>query len=142
MTSPIADLLLCVVVGISDGDTITARCTEQTVKIRLAEIDAPEKRQAFGARAKQSLSALCYGKQAEIRPQTHDRYGRMVARVSCAGQDASTAQIEAGMAWVYRKYSTAPTLPPLEAQARAASRGLWADPIPTPPWEWRRMPRH
>lgn len=137
-----AAVLLCLVVGVSDGDTLTARCPDRTVKIRLAEIDAPEKKQAFGTRSKQALSDLCFGKEAEIRPQVRDKYSRTVARVSCAGQDASASQLQAGMAWVYRKYSTDPALPPLEAAARAARAGLWADPNPTPPWDWRRMPHH
>lgn len=134
--------LLCLIVAISDGDTLTARCPEQTIKIRLAEIDAPEKAQPFGARSKQSLADLCFQTTASIQSEKRDRYGRTVARVSCSGQDASAHQLQAGMAWVYRKYSTDPTLLPIESDARAAQRGLWDDPNPIPPWEWRRMPRH
>lgn len=134
--------LLCLIVGISDGDTLTARCPDQTVKIRLAEIDAPEKKQPFGTKSRQALAALCFKQPAEILPQTRDKYGRTVARVSCNGRDASAAQLEAGLAWVYLKYSTDPALPPLEAAARADRAGLWADPNPTPPWDWRRMPHH
>lgn len=137
----VTSLSLCLIIGVSDGDTLTARCEAETVKIRVAEIDAPEKAQAFGARSKQALSDLCYKAQAEIRPVTRDRYGRTVARVSCGGQDVSVAQIQAGMAWVYRKYGTDPTLPPLESQARSDQRGLWSAPHPIPPWEWRKLPK-
>ena len=94
-----AATLLCLIVAITDGDTLKARCeTEvdmQTITVRLAEIDAPEKRQAFGERSKQHLAALCFHQQAEIRPTARDRYGRTVARVICAGTDANAAMIRA-----------------------------------------------
>ena len=108
---------LATVIGISDGDTLTVLDESKwQVKIRLAEIDAPEKQQPFGTRSKQSLSELCFGKKAEIKPRVKDRYGRTVARVTCDGIDANAEQVNRGMAWVYRKY--AGTIP-----LRAAARG-------------------
>lgn len=93
---------LCLVVGISDGDTLTARCGQpgayEQVKVRLAEIDAPEKKQPFGERSRQHLANLCFEKTAEIHQRGKDRYGRSVARVVCAGQDANLAQVRDGMA--------------------------------------------
>lgn len=133
---------LALVIAISDGDTMTILHDQQQIKVRLAEIDAPEKRQAFGARSRESLSYICFQAQAKIQPMTKDRYGRTVARVICDGIDASVHQMESGMAWYSRKYYKDPLFPALEEEARAAQRGLWADPTPTPPWEWRRMPRH
>ena len=131
------ELLFCLVVAITDDDTLTARCREQSLKIRLAEIDAPEKRQPFGERSKQSLSSLCYRQQAAIQPKTKDRYGRTVARVYCAGVDANAAMVRDGMAWAFRKYQTDTGIPRLEALARAERVGLWADPMPKQPLEWR-----
>ncbi|MBS0414372.1 MAG: thermonuclease family protein [Proteobacteria bacterium] len=135
------EALLCLVVAIADGDTLTARCGEpgtyQQVKVRLAEIDAPEKRQAFGNVSRQHLAALCFQVQATIRPQTTDRYGRTVARVECNGQDASLEQVRSGLAWAYTKYLTDPAVAQAETEARAAGRGLWSDPNPMPPWKWR-----
>lgn len=129
----------CKVVGISDGDTLTALCAgNQQVKIRLAEIDAPEKAQPFGARSKQALSNLCFGKHAEIAPQKTDFYGRTIARVRCDGQDASEQLVRSGMAWVFDRYVTDRGLYPLQDEARAARRGLWVDAEPVAPWEWRR----
>jgi endonuclease YncB( thermonuclease family) len=107
------------------------------VKIRIAEIDAPEKGQAFGTRSQQHLADLCFKRQAVIRPQTIDRYGRTVARVECEGVDASAEQVRTGMAWVFDRYVTDRALYPLQEEARAAQRGLWADPAPVAPWEWR-----
>ena len=131
--------LLCLVVGISDGDTIKVRCPDQPqMVIRLAEIDAPEKAQPFGQRSKELLSALCFKKQAEIRPSTHDRHGRTVARVLCAGTDANATMVRSGMAWAYTRYLTDPQIQAMEVVARRERLGLWADVHPIPPWEWRK----
>lgn len=139
------EIVLCLVVGVADGDTLTARCGEpgtySQVKVRLAEIDAPERRQAFGRRSKAQLVTLCAGTIAQIAKVDSDRYGRIVARVQCRGQDASAEQLRTGMAWVFTKYSTDPSLMPIELEARASRTGLWADPDPVPPWEWRRQAR-
>lgn len=140
-----AALLLCVVIGISDGDTLTARCEVErgadNIKVRLAEIDAPEKVQPWGARSRQNLAALCFRKPATIKPQTVDRYGRTVGRVFCDGTDANAAQVQAGLAWVFDRYVTDRRLYGLQDDARAARRGLWNDPAPVAPWDWRARQR-
>ncbi|MDP1734272.1 MAG: thermonuclease family protein [Sulfuritalea sp.] len=126
------------VVAVADGDTLTVLRDREQVKVRLVEIDAPEKAQPFGQKSKQSLSDLCFGKTATLADQGSDRYKRTLARVTCDGIDANTEQVRRGMAWVYRKY--APKDSPLyavESEAKAAWRGLWADAQPMPPWEWR-----
>ena len=133
---------LATVIGISDGDTLTVlNENKQQIKIRLAEIDAPEKKQDFGTRSKQSLSDLCFGKQAEIIPKVKDRYKRTVARVKCAGVDANAEQVNRGMAWVYRQYAKDHNLYILQHEAQRLKSGLWADQSPTPPWEWRKIKR-
>jgi endonuclease YncB( thermonuclease family) len=132
-----AALLLCLVVGVTDGDTIKVRCDDEQIKIRLSEIDAPESKQPWGQRSKQSLSDLCFQKQAEVRPVTTDRYGRTVARVICDGVDANLEQVRAGMAWAYLKYLRDPDILVAEKSARADRAGLWSDVEPVPPWEWR-----
>ena len=133
---------MCLVVGIADGDTLTVLCNgNEQVKIRLAEIDAPEKKQPFGNRSKQSLSAMCFQKQAEIKPQTKDRYGRTVARVICDGADANVEQVKRGMAWVYDKYVRDRSFYAIQDKARASKVGLWADDNPVKPWEYRRANR-
>ena len=139
----------CLVVSVTDGDTIKVRCGEQGVyeqiTIRLAEIDAPERKQAFGNRAKDALGALCHEAIATIKPTTKDRYGRIVARVECRGVDANSAMVKQGMAWAYTKYQTDPIFPQLELQARAKRIGLWVDlksvKSPVAPWEWRKLPK-
>ncbi|KAF1019655.1 MAG: hypothetical protein GAK30_02971 [Paracidovorax wautersii] len=139
-----AAALLCLIIGISDGDTLTARCgtpeAYEQVKIRLSAIDAPESRQAYGQRSKQALSDLCYRVEARITPRNKDRYGRTVADVECRGRDAGQEQIRIGMAWVYDRYAKGyGHLYAIQDQAKAAQRGLWADVNPVPPWEWRRQ---
>lgn len=130
---------ICTVYAVTDGDTIKVRCGEgEQVTIRLSGIDAPEKKQAFGQRSKEGLNTLCYQTQATITPKTKDRYGRTVADVACRGIDAGAEQVRTGMAWVYVKYAKGyETLYPLQAAAKATSQGLWADPAPEPPWDWR-----
>ena len=133
-------ILLCLVVGITDGDTVTVRCDQQPQAIvRLAEIDAPEKRQPFGERSRQHLADVCFHRRAEVVPRTTDRYGRTVARVRCDGVDASAEQVRAGMAWAFTKYLTDPTIKQLEVEARTTGVGLWTDREPIAPWDWRKQ---
>lgn len=140
-----AALLLCLVIGISDGDTLTARCDTsqgpQNLRVRLAEIDAPEKAQPWGRRSKQHLAQLCFGRAAEVRERETDRYGRSVARVNCGGIDANAEQVRAGMAWVYERYTKDRRLFVEQDAARASRRGLWADNAPVAPWDWRSQRR-
>jgi endonuclease YncB( thermonuclease family) len=104
---PVAALLACFVIGIADGDTLTARCEAAgpgrtaNLVVRLAGIDAPEKRQPLGHRSQQHLAALCFQKRAEMHALDTDRYGRTVG---------------------------------------AQRLGLWADPAPIAPWDWRHSP--
>jgi endonuclease YncB( thermonuclease family) len=113
------------VVGISDSDTITVLVGgHQPLKVRLAEIDVPEKSQAYGQRSKQSLSDLAFGKQARIEQHDRDRYGRVVGKVYVGSLDVNAEQVRRGMAWVYRKYAKDRALFKLEEEARSARRGL------------------
>jgi endonuclease YncB( thermonuclease family) len=139
----LAALLICSVIGISDGDTLTAGCgingAPQTITVRLAEVDAPEKAQPYGFRSAQNLSGLCFRRQAQVRPVSQDRHGRTVAQVACNGHDASAQQVRAGMAWVFVRYAAKGSpLYGLERDARVNRRGIWADAHPVAPWEWRR----
>ena len=127
------------VVAIADGDTLTVLVERKPIKVRLVDIDAPERKQPFGTRSRQSLSEICGGKTAQVDDRGQDRYGRTLGRVICAGVDANAEQVRRGMAWVYERY--APKDSPLyavQAEARPARRGLWQDARPVPPWEWRR----
>lgn len=126
------------VVGVADGDTLTVLRNGKQVKVRLANIDAPEKKQPFGTRSKQALSLLCFGRNAVLDAGETDRYGRMVAVVHCGGVNANAAQVRNGMAWVYRQYNHDIGLIGIEASARASRTGLWADANPQEPWLYRK----
>jgi endonuclease YncB( thermonuclease family) len=132
------------VVGITDGDTLTLLYEgNQQVRIRLAEIDAPESRQPYGNRARQELSDLAFGKDVTVTVQDIDRYGRTVGRVYDGSLDVNAEMVRQGAAWVYRQYSHDPLLLRHEQDARDARRGLWALPEAEhmPPWEWRTAER-
>ena len=139
------------VVGVSDGDTITELDDgQQSHKIRFAFIDAPEKKQAFGMRAKQALSDLVYLKTVKVDVQDTDRYGRSVAQIWLtpegeASVDVNLAQVKAGFAWHYiqyaRKGQTSDAFDAYQAaeqDARENRRGLWQDAAPVEPWLYRR----
>ena len=128
------------IVAVSDGDTLTLLDSNNAQhKIRLAFIDAPEKKQAFGEVAKQSLAGLGFAKQAKAHCPNRDRYGRNVCEVIVDGKSVNTQQVERGMAWVYAAY--APKNSPLvllQEKAKVGKVGLWVDANPTPPWDFRR----
>lgn len=127
------------VVGVSDGDTITVLTSKRKqVKIRLYGIDCPEKKQAFGQKAKTFAKDLAYGKKVSVRQVAKDRYGRIVGWVSINGKSLNKELLKAGLAWHYKQYSSDSSLASLEIKARKSKRGLWSDSNPIPPWEYRR----
>lgn len=135
-------ILLCLVVAISDGDTLKVRCGElgeyEQITIRISAIDAPEKSQDFGNVSRQHLAYLCFQQVATITPKGSDRYKRTIADVECQGEDAGQEQIRAGLAWYYVKYGKGyEHLAQIEQRARSDGRGLWSVQAVSP-WEWRR----
>jgi endonuclease YncB( thermonuclease family) len=151
----------CLVVGVSDGDTLTARCgvpgAFEQLKVRFNGIDAPEEKQPFGARAKQVMSELVYGKEVDLDCLKTDRYGRSVCKVMVTPAsaprgpktlDAGLAMVTVGMAWWYRDYAREQTPQErgqyefAEMEAKAKHVGLWRDAAPVAPWDWRKAARH
>ena len=132
------------VVGVSDGDTITVLVDKTPYKIRLAGIDAPESRQAFGQASKQHLSALVYKKPVTVLWDKKDRYGRTIGKVMVDGTDVCLEQIKAGWAWHYKRYASEQPAQDradyaaAEDRAKSGRIGLWSDAQPTAPWDWRR----
>jgi endonuclease YncB( thermonuclease family) len=141
-----SETLFGTVIGLADGDTVTVLDSSKVQhRIRLAGIDAPEKKQAFGSRSQQSLSELVFQKSVRIDYAKRDRYGRIVGKVLVNDVDTSLEQIKRGMAWHYKAYEQEQNglerelYAQTERDARRARRGLWQDPSPTPPWEFRKM---
>ncbi len=111
------------------------------MRVRLAQIDAPEKRQAFGARSRQALAELVFRQSVRVAETGRDRYGRVIGTVYLGNVDVNAQMVREGMAWVYRQYAKDRGLYELERRAQASRRGLWVDPEPVPPWEYRRSKR-
>lgn len=138
-----ASALLCWVLTVSDGDSLKVRCQQaqgtQTLALRVAGIDAPELRQAFGRKSRLALAELCQRQRsARVEIKEQDAYGRSVARVHCRGVDVAQAQVRAGMAWVAPGFARGDRgLQALERQARQSRAGLWSQKRPTPPWVYR-----
>jgi endonuclease YncB( thermonuclease family) len=133
------------VVAIADGDTITILDSANTQhRIRLAGIDAPESHQAFGEQSRLSLSEMIFGKDVRVSYQKVDQYGRLVGKIILEGKDVNLEQVKTGMAWHYKFYEDEQTpedrelYDRAEAEARAARRGLWQDPNPTEPYQFRK----
>lgn len=127
------------VVAITDGDTLKVLRTGTEVRVRLHGIDAPERRQPFGTRARQFAGNLAFGKTVTIIVRDRDRYRRLVVEVILPdGRSLNHELVRSGLAWWYRRYApTDKTLERLENEARNARRGLWTDRNRVPPWEWR-----
>lgn len=126
------------VVAVLDGDTIDVLVNNRPVRIRFAQIDAPERKQAFGTRSRQALAAMVARQVVTVAENGPDRYGRTLGTVFVDGVNVNAAMVQQGMAWAYRQYVTDRSIIQLEAEARAARRGLWADPAPVEPWLFRR----
>jgi endonuclease YncB( thermonuclease family) len=132
------------VVGIIDGDTFTLLAKgRQQLRIRLAEIDTPERRQPYGDRSRQALAALVFGKPVRVIVVDTDRYGRTVGQVHQGAVEVNAEMVRRGAAWVSLRYNRDAALPSLQAAAQRARRGLWALPEAdrVPPWEWRAARR-
>ena len=146
MIATIAALVLCfappfeaVVVSVYDGDTITVR-TDETIKIRLYGIDAPELKQPFGQASKQAMSGLVFGKKVTVMPDKKDRYGRTIARVEADGRDVSVQVVETGMAHWYQQYAKRDIeLQSAQIKAKSAKLGVWSVPDAIAPWEYRKQ---
>jgi len=136
------------VVRVADGDTVTVLSQDgQTHQVRLAGIDAPERAQPFGQRARQQMSALVFGKPVVVEWSKRDRYQRIVGKVLVADRDTGLALVASGLAWHFKRYQHEQSAADraqyaaAEEQARSSGKGLWSEAHPVPPWEWRAAKR-
>ncbi|HEY6094180.1 MAG TPA: thermonuclease family protein [Gallionellaceae bacterium] len=127
------------VIAVMDGDTVLVLRGEQRIKVRLANIDAPEKAQPFGSESREALVKLVMQKQVHVRNQAMDNYGRMVAELSVGGRSVNEEQVRRGMAWEYSHFHRNRKYLALQSEAQRARRGLWGQSIPPePPEQWRK----
>ncbi len=150
--SALADSFTGTVVRVIDGDTVSVSlrakpksstkdgesCQKKFHKVRLAEIDAPEKKQVFGAESTKALSDKVLGKTVVVEWSNKGRYGRIIGTVYLDERNINQDMIRDGFAWWYRKYSKDNNLSELETNARQRNRGLWTAKHPIPPWQYRK----
>ena len=139
------DTISVKVVGITDGDTITVLdANKQQIKVRLAGIDAPERSQSFGMRARKHLGDEIFGKIIELEIRGTDKYKRTLGIVYFNNQDINEKMIKDGFAWFYKKYASsqpeeeAARYEAAEEAAKSEELGLWSMNNPTPPWVYRK----
>jgi endonuclease YncB( thermonuclease family) len=125
------------VVAVHDGDTITVFSDGRGVRVRLHGIDAPERGQPFSNASRHALEALVAGRDVRVVERGRDGYGRVLGRVYAGTTDVNAEQVRSGYAWVFRRFSADAALLALEAEAKAAQRGIWRERKPVPPWTWR-----
>lgn len=142
-----AERLTGKIVGITDGDTVTLRTDAETYQVRVMGIDAPEKRQAYGSASKKALSDCAFGKRVDVITRKKDFHGRLIGQVLADGADCGLRQVALGLACHYKAYAKEQEPQDRESYAKAEDRaraerpGLWHDPAPTPPWEFRHPKR-
>ena len=130
------------VVSVIDGDTVKVLTMQKDLyRIRLADIDAPEKRQAFGKKAKYFLSDMIASKIIEVKVKSKDRYGRFIGTIYYNDININFEMLKNGYAWVYRKYSRDIIALEYEKMARYKRLGLWSDPHALEPWKFRKLKR-
>ncbi|MES2500580.1 MAG: thermonuclease family protein [Pseudomonadota bacterium] len=111
-------------------------------KLRLTDIDAPERNQTYGKAARRALLNLCENADIRVYIIGKDRYQRNVGKLICNNQDASVYMIKNGHAWFNSRYSMDYTLDLAEQNSRANQLGLWKQKNPIPPWIWRQKNSH
>lgn len=137
-----AETLQCKVVRVADGDTITVLdATNTQNKVRLNKIDAPEKSQAFGEVSRKHLASFVASKEVKVEWASKDRYGRILGEVFVGTTNVNLRMVKDGLAWHYKHFDNTPTYAQAEEEARSKKIGLWKDPNPTPPWEFRKKGR-
>ncbi len=131
-------------ISVADGDSFKLRAADGRVwQVRIAAIDAPERRQPWSDVARQRLRQRLQGRAVRVETGKFDQFGRVVGNVFVADEDVGLAQVVDGLAWHFRRYEREqePGARARYAQAEAAARkarcGLWHDPAPLPPWVYR-----
>lgn len=140
-TSVLAEVITGRVIKVADGDTITILDNQKKQhKIRLAQIDAPEKSQPWGKASRDYLNEWIYENVVTVDYDETDRYGRIVGDVYIGQYHVNSEMLRNGNAWVYTRYAKDKRLFELQESAKRNQFGLWSLPQSdqVPPWEWRK----
>jgi endonuclease YncB( thermonuclease family) len=139
-----ADVIEGRVVRVVDGDTIVVDHGGERHRVRFSGIDTPERDQPWGDAATREMRWLVAGQDVRVDWYKQDRWNRLIGNLYVDGEDVGLLMVERGMAWHFKRYADEQSARDREAYsgaenaARASKRGLWSDPQPVPPWEWRR----
>ena len=125
-----------------DGDTVIIKDASKVYKLRITDIDAPERTQTYGLKSRRALMKFCKNAKLQVQLLDMDKYGRKLGKLECNNQDASFYMVKNGHAWFYQQYSSDSALELAELEARNHKRGLWKTQHPTPPWVWRKNHPH
>ncbi len=130
------------VVSVADGDTMTILTVSgERIKIRLEGIDAPERGQDYGTKARQYLNDLCYGKVVTVESRGEDQYGRTLGVVYLGDLNVNQEMVRNGLAWYYDYFVYDPKLDSLEQSARRQKLNIWSVKNPIPPYQYRKEKR-
>jgi endonuclease YncB( thermonuclease family) len=130
------------VISVTDGDTLIVARDGVPTKVRLVDVDCPEKGQPFGRAAKKYLNDMVYLREVTVDTAGKDRYGRTLASIKLPdGRRVNDELLRSGYAWVYRGKLRDKTMKQLEMNARTAKRGLWSEPNAIAPWTFRKSQR-
>jgi micrococcal nuclease len=125
-----------------DGDTVKIKDASYEYKLRLTDIDAPERTQAYGLKSRRALMQFCKNAEVKVYISGTDKYQRTLGKLKCNGTDASLFLVKNGHAWFNRRYSMDYSLDLAEQEARKNKLGLWQAEQQTPPWVWRKNHQH
>ena len=121
-----------------DGDTVKIKDGSYEYKLRLTDIDAPERNQDYGLKSRRALINFCKKADVKVYISGTDKYQRSLGKLHCNCLDASEFMVKNGHAWFNRRYSMDYMLALQEDEARKNKQGLWQDEKPIPPWVWRK----
>ena len=141
LATAVGGVVLWTVVKVSDGDTVWVKDGDERVKVRLDKIDAPESDQKWGKESREALAQMVMGREVELEGDKTDRYGRRLSVIWCEGREVNLELVKLGLAWHYAYHDKTEAYREAEAEARREKRGLWKDPEPVNPYEWRKRKR-
>ena len=125
-----------------DGDTVKINDNDVEFKLRINDIDAPEKNQSYGKKSRRALMSLCEHDEFQVQITGEDKYQRKLGKLYCHGEDASLYMVQNGYAWFYAHYSNDGNLAFAQQQAHNNGLGLWHAKQQTEPWIWRKNHQH
>jgi endonuclease YncB( thermonuclease family) len=115
------------VVAVADGDTFTlAAADNKRVRVRLSQVDAPDRGKPWGRSAKRALSSLVLSKTVRVVASGRDLGGHTLGRVFVKDVDVNAEMVRRGAAYAYREYLSDALLVSVEDEARTARRGMWS----------------